>query len=146
MKSIKIRCAIEEDANDLAACIDAAYATYAGRILDLPQVSKGLDDDIANRIVWVAERDNTIVGGLILSVEKGFMLVMNLAVHPDASGSGIGRRLMEKAEEETAGRKLSEMRLSTHVDMPENVALYEHLGWKEIERSDHKVRMRKRLA
>ena len=141
-----LRRATVDDAKELAACIDAAYAIYAGRISDLPSVSEGIEDDIANRIVWVAEQSQKIVGGLILFTEIDFMLVMNIAVHPDTSGLGIGRRLMTKAEEETRVRGLSEMRLSTHVDMPENVALYEHLGWQEIERSGSKVKMRKSLT
>jgi len=145
MKELNIRRAKLDDAKDLSACIDAAYAIYAERISDLPNVSDGIEDDIAQKIVWVAEQNQAIVGGLILSVEADSMLVMNIAVHPEASGAGIGRALMDKAEEETREHGLSEMRLSTHVDMPENVALYEHLGWQEIERSGHKVRMIKRI-
>jgi len=146
MKLTEIRRATGDDANDLASCIDAAYAIYAGQIPDLPNVSEGLSDDIANRIVWVAEREGTIFGGLVLSVEANFVLVMNVAVHPDAAGLGIGRALMDKAEEETRERGLSEMWLSTHLDMPENVAFYEYLGWQEIERAGHKVRMKKSLV
>ena len=145
VKNYTLRRALRADANDLASCIAAACAVYDGRISDLPNVSEGIEDDIANRIVWVAERDSKIVGGLILSIETNFMLVMNVAVHLDASGAGIGRALMDKAEEETRKCGLLEMRLSTHVDMPENVALYEHLGWQETDRSGHKVRMMKTL-
>ena len=140
-----IRRATHNDAKALAACIDAAYAIYARRISDLPNVSEGIDDDIKNNIVYVAEQGDMIVGGLVLSAQRGFMLLMNIAVHPNAAGLGIGRALMDKADAETLERGLSEMRLSTHVEMPENVALYEHLGWREAARSGRKVQMKKSL-
>ena len=145
MSNYTLRRAKDSDVKDLTSCIDAAYAIYAERISDLPDVSEGLHDDIESKIVWVAVQNQTIIGGLILSAEKDFMQLVNIAVHPDASGRGVGRLLIAKAEEETSRHGLSGMQLSTHVDMPENVALYEHLGWEEMERSARKVKMRKFL-
>ncbi len=37
------------------------------------------------------------------------------------------------------------LRLSTHVDMPENVRLYIHLGWEETGRTGNKVQMKKNI-
>ena len=46
-----IRPAVAADAKALAACIDAAYARYAGRISDLPSDSDGCAEDITNNQV-----------------------------------------------------------------------------------------------
>ena len=146
MKVSGIRRATPGDAAALAACIDAAYAIYASRISDLPKVSEGIEYDIKDNIVWVAERDDAIVGGLILKPQTDFMLLANIAVHPDHGGQGVGRALMDRAESDASALGMTEMRLSTHVDMPENVALYEYLGWKETERTGNKVKMRKQLV
>jgi hypothetical protein len=46
-----IRPAQATDSGALAACIDAAYAQYAERISDMPSVSDGCAQDIANKPV-----------------------------------------------------------------------------------------------
>lgn len=141
-----IRSAEMEDAVALAGCIDAAYAGYRLRIKDLPDVSEGVADEIRDNLVWVAELDHRIVGGLILMLKDDHALLANLAVHPDAGGMGIGRGLIEHAQNECRKQKKAELRLSTHVAMPDNVSLYRHLGWEETGRSGNKVHMTKRLV
>lgn len=140
-----IREAQPSDAEALAACIEAAYADARARLPDLPDVSAGLADDIANHTVWVAESNDTIVGGLILMVRDDVALLANVAVDPACAGQGIGRGLIDRAEQHCRTLNLPELRLSTHVDMPENVALYTHLGWAENGRSGTKIHMSKSL-
>ena len=48
-------------------CIDAAYDRYQGVIADLPPVSQGIDQDIAENDVWVIETDD----GAIIYVTYG---------------------------------------------------------------------------
>ncbi len=96
-------------------------------------------------MVWVAEFDNTVVGGLILVLKDEYAILANIAVDPDCKGMGVGRGLIGHAEVYCRSLKKAELRLSTHIDMPENVRLYEHLGWEETERSGNKVHMTKLL-
>ena len=145
MSKWKIRPATVQDAPALAECIEAAYSVYASRITDLPAVSEGISDDIANQIVWVAEINETIVGGIILFPKQGFLILTNVAVHPESSGLGLGRALIELADRVCLELGLNEIRLSTHVDIPENVRLYKHLGWQETGRAGNKVHMSKFL-
>jgi GNAT superfamily N-acetyltransferase len=140
-----LRPAQATDADALAACIDAAYAQYVGRISDMPSVSDGCAEDIASNQVWVAVQDDQIVAGLVLVVGDGVMKLANLAVHPDHGGKGLGRKLIELSECEAKRQGFSEMRLNTHVDMPKNVRRYQHLGWTEVSRSDSTVSMKKYL-
>ncbi len=141
----KIRPAVVGDEVPLGTCIDAAYAGYRNRIQDLPPVSEGIADDIKQNFVWVVELHHTIVGGLILILKDEYATLSNIAVDPDYSGMGIGRSLIEHAEAKCRSLQKTELRLSTHVAMPENVRLYQHLGWKETERSGNKVQMTKFL-
>ncbi|MBO9434328.1 GNAT family N-acetyltransferase [Ruegeria sp. R13_0] len=141
-----IRPAQAADANALATCIDAAYGKYAERISDLPAVSDGCAQDIADNQFWVVVQSNEIIAGLVLVAGDGFMKLANLAVHPDHVGEGLGRKLIELSEREAKRQRFSEMRLNTHVDMPENVRLYQHLGWAEVSRSGNTVSMRKHVA
>ncbi|MCR9135161.1 MAG: GNAT family N-acetyltransferase [Alphaproteobacteria bacterium] len=130
----------------MAGCIRAAYAPHAERIADLPDVADGLDAAIANDQVWVAVEGDQIVAGLILVVQEGSMKLANVAVHPQHGGKGLGRALISLSESEAVRQGFGELRLNTHVAMPENVRLYVHLGWEEISRAGNTVSMRKILA
>ncbi len=145
MMNWAIRRAEPCDSPALAACIDAAYSVYAERGIDLPAVSEGIAEDIRDNVVWVACRDGRIIGGLVLIIGDERAVLANVAVDPAATGSGVGRALMDQAEQEARKLGLKKMRLSTHVDIPENVQLYEHLGWHEIGRTGVKVFMEKPL-
>jgi ribosomal protein S18 acetylase RimI-like enzyme len=147
MTDFTIRRAQTGDGAALARCIDAAYAIYASRVKDLPAVSDGISDDIDTHIVWVAERGSAIVGGLVLVADEGndFAQLANVAVDPRCAGMGLGRQLMQLAESHCRMIGKRELRLSTHVDIPENVQLYEHLGWRETARAGNKVHMVKSL-
>lgn len=141
----KIRPANQNDGISLSKCIEAAYSIYASRLTDLPAVSEGIPEDIENHLVWVAEWKQSIVGGVVLVPNDKFMLLANVAVDPRFSGMGLGRKLIELAERECLRMGKGELRLNTHVDMPEIVRLYSHLGWQETGRTGNKVHMIKNL-
>ncbi|MEP1699207.1 MAG: GNAT family N-acetyltransferase [Paracoccaceae bacterium] len=111
----------------------------------MPAVSDGCAEDIVTNQVWVAVNGDEVVAGLVLIARDGFMKLANLAVHPDHAGKGLGRELITLAERETKRQGYVEMRLNTHVDMPENVRLYQRLGWAEVSRSGSTVSMAKHL-
>ena len=56
-------------------------------------------------------------------------------MHPDAQGTGLGRQLMEFAEQEAARRGLTRVRLYTHEVMTESQAVYARLGYGEDQRT-----------
>ena len=145
MQEFFIRRAEAQDADPLSDCINAAYSVYSSLIADLPSVSEGIAQTIESSRVWIAEVDAGIVGGIILTPHEEFMMLENVAVHPDSSGMGIGTALIRQAEVDCLEFGLQELRLSTHIDMPENVHLYKHLGWLETGRSGNKVLMSKNI-
>ncbi len=145
MNSFVLRRATPDDAPALTECIGRAYAPYVGRIADLPPVTEGVGDDIAKHLVWVAVSAGQVVGGVVLVITSESAHLANVAVDPDMRGTGLGRALIAQAEAESRRRGLGVIQLATHVDMPENVALYRHLGWREIGRDGRKVLMDKAL-
>ncbi len=140
-----IRRAQPGDASALASCIAAAYAQYSDRIADLPPVSEGCAEDIADNQVWVAEVGSKLVGGLVLVTRAGFIKLANVAVHPDYIGQGLGRTLIDLAESEGRKQGYREIHLNTHIAMPENIRLYRHLGWNEVGRQGNTVSLKKHL-
>ncbi|EAV40789.1 hypothetical protein SIAM614_17294 [Stappia aggregata IAM 12614] len=134
-----------QDAPRLKACIDAAYAPVKSTLPDLPDVSAGIAADISQNHVFVAEFADRIIGCAILGLSGTSAHLMNLAVDPDVKGRGVGRRLIEAAEAFAGKNGARAMHLATHIGMPENIALYTHLGWSEMERNGNKVLMSKDL-
>jgi ribosomal protein S18 acetylase RimI-like enzyme len=57
------------------------------------------------------------------------LLIVNIAVHPDRHGQGIGTRLLRHAETVASELGLGEMRLYTNARMEPNIALYESRGY-----------------
>ncbi len=135
--SVSIRAARAADIDAIQSCVDAAYQHYIERIGKPPGP---MLDDYAARVAagqaWVAEVDDELRGLLVLIPGDGYLLLDNIAVHPDAQGQGVGRRLLDLADAEAAGRGIPELRLYTHIKMTENIALYHHLGWEETGRGE----------
>ncbi len=138
-----IRRANLQDVNALKQCIDRAYAPVKARLNGLPDVSAGLESEITDNVVYVAETGENIIGCAVLTVDGKTAQLVNIAVDPDYAGRGAGRKLIDVIEAHARDRGAIEIRLTTHIAMPENVALYAHLGWSETGRSGNKVRMSK---
>lgn len=140
-----MRRATRSDSQALGACMRDAYSGYEARLPDLPAVAEGIDDDIENHLVWVAESEKRIIAGVVLIAYADHAVLANIAVESRSAGLGLGRALIELAQAECRARGLYELRLSTHVGIPENVSLYQHLGWHETGRIGNKVHMTKTL-
>lgn len=134
-----VRRAKPEDADALAACIAVAYARYAD--LTLPDVAGGVGQEITDHLVWVYETETVIAGGIMVARDGVKAHLRNIAVHPDYGGRGIGSALIKTVIDALREQGVQSVALATHVGMPENVALYRHLGWTETGREGNKVLM-----
>jgi GNAT superfamily N-acetyltransferase len=74
------------------------------------------------------------VGLISLTSTDDAMLIENVAIHPAQHGTGLGRRLMEFAEQQARERGLRRLALYTNELMAENQAIYAHLGYRVIDR------------
>ncbi|MEM7267739.1 MAG: GNAT family N-acetyltransferase [Pseudomonadota bacterium] len=140
---MKIRAAVLEDAAAIRDVIETAYAPFRETIPDLPDVAAGVEDDIRTRTVLVAEK-NGLIGVAIASLDATAHL-MNLAVHPNSGGKGVGKALIAAVESAARNAGAAEIALATHSAMPGNVALYERLGWCVTSHEGAKVLMTKKL-
>ena len=100
--------------------------------------------------VFVVERDGAVAGVIVLDeTDQGFE-VDNVAVAPAQQGTGVGRALLEHAENEARRRGFGTVHLLTHEKMTENLALYDRIGYVEYGRyppgEDYLVLLRKRLG
>ena len=150
LAAYSFRSANEGDASAVAACVNAAYRHYVGRIGRPPgPMTEDYTKVIQERRVTVVESHRNIVGVLVLAVtEEGFLLD-NVAVDPSHHGHGLGRTLIEFAEAEARREGFESIYLYTHEKMTENQALYAKIGYVEYDRRTEKglarVYMRKSL-
>jgi len=128
-----IRQANAADLHAVETIVTRAYTKYLARIGAPPGP---MLDDYAARIA--AQQafviGDPITGLIVLIDEPDHLLLDNIAVDPNAQGSGLGRILMDFADTEARRRGFAELRLYTHQTMVENIALYNRLGWRETGR------------
>lgn len=129
-----IRFATPADIPAVVALIDAAYHHY------IPILGgrrpRPMDDDqaarIANGELFLLEEEGRLLGVVTMNPTPDAMHIFNLAVHPDAQGRGLLRRLIGHAESAARARNLPRLTLFTNVAMTTNRAIYAHLGFREV--------------
>lgn len=134
--AVQIRHAAAADESDVRACVDAAYGPYVERIGKPP--APMLDDYAAlinNEVVHVATRDGRLVGLIVMWPQQDHLYVDNIAVVPEAQGTGVGSALLGFADQEAQRVGLSEIRLYTHAKMVENIRYYPRNGFRETHRA-----------
>ncbi|MCJ7706787.1 MAG: GNAT family N-acetyltransferase [Anaerolineales bacterium] len=146
-----IRKAVAQDAEAVAEITDAAYAKYVPLLGRRPQPMTAdhrkmiLEDE-----VWLLLCADDPVGVLVLVNEPNCALIYNVAIRPELQKQGLGRRLLDWAEEETRRGGRRRIRLYTNALMHANIALYERLGYRETEREPYlgstRVHMSKRIG
>jgi len=132
---VRIRTALPADAPSIAGVVRCAYAGYVESLGVRPAP---MDDDYDEKVrkgqAFVIEREEGIVGVIVVISEEDHVLIENVAVVPNRQGEGLGRALLVWAELFALDAGTPELRLYTNAGMTENIALYRHFGYREIER------------
>jgi ribosomal protein S18 acetylase RimI-like enzyme len=141
----------------LLALIRTAFATMDG-VIDPPSsvhrlTPERLRTKAQSEIGFLAQADDAIVGCAFIAEQPDHFYLGKLAVLPACQGRGVGRRLIEAAEQHAvrAGKPLIE--LQTRVELTANQRAFRALGFVETGRTAHQgydsptsVTMRKRLT
>lgn len=132
-QAAELRQATEADLPSIHRVIAAAYGKYLRRMNKPPApLSRDYRAAVDAGAVWVA--GCPVTGVISLTSMPDVILVENVAVHPAQQGTGLGRRLMEFAEQQARQRKIQRLALYTNELMTENQAIYSHLGYRETAR------------
>ncbi|MFG2942769.1 GNAT family N-acetyltransferase [Streptomyces sp. NPDC048282] len=148
MTDDEIRAARAADVSAVKAVTDMAYGHYIARIGVVPQPMEA--DHMANvaagRVFVVGE---PVIGLVVIEAHDDHLFLDSVAVHPDAHGQGVGRRLLEFVEARARALGLPEVRLYTNALMWENQKIYPKYGYQVVERRVDgpydRVHYRKRL-
>ncbi|MBX4889424.1 GNAT family N-acetyltransferase [Rhizobium bangladeshense] len=143
--------------DELLALILTAFAPMNGRI-DPPSsalslTAEALAAKAEAEIGHVAIDNGKLTGCLFLRPEADCLYVGKLAVLPQAQGKGLGRRLLEIAEETAAELGLAALRLETRIELVDNHAVFAAWGFSRTAEKAHPgftrttfIEMRKSLA
>ncbi len=133
--------AAPEDEAALIRLIEAAYRPYAQQGLVLPDMTSGLDVEIAAGRIWVTRGQGGLTGFLNLSTAVPSAHLINVCVDPAMRGTGLGGALIRFAVETARQAGCTRLCLATHPAMSGNIAMYQHLGWQVTSASASKVYM-----
>lgn len=134
---MEIQRARPEDSAFIKRIAIAAYSPYVRRIGRKPApMVADFPTLIAAGEVWTVSEIADIVGFIVMRSLGDSLHVENVAVDPEQHGRGLGRALLEFAEDEARRRGHPRLDLYTNAKMRENLALYPVLGWQETERRE----------
>ncbi|WP_104205248.1 GNAT family N-acetyltransferase [Billgrantia saliphila] len=137
MKTLEahIRTALE---TDLAAIRSCAYKAYAKYVMRIGREPAPMHADFASQIesgrIDVAICESRIAGYVVFYPEGDYIHLENVAVLPEYSGRGIGKRLIEHVERTSSEAGYEAVELYTNEAMTENLAMYLKMGYVEVGR------------
>lgn len=131
-----IRRAQVQDAPDLFLCTVLAFRDY---ILQIDRTPGPMLEDyyeaIKHHPTFVAETEDGIHGFILLKDgEEGIMWIDVLATNPKQAGQGIGRALLNYAQEYMMSLDKTECRLYTHVAYGRTLSIYQRQGFSIYDR------------
>ena len=132
-----VRLAVAEDADALVDFNQAMALETEGKDLDLDVLRQGVDavfHDEKRGFYVVAEADNRIVGGLMITYEwsdwrnRWFWWIQSVYIRPEARGQKIYSQLYDFVKREAASADVYGIRLYVETDNRHAQAVYEKVG------------------
>lgn len=133
MTDEEIRVAVAADVPAVKAVTDAAYHPYIERIgvVPVPMRADHAANVAAGRVFVTGD---PVVGLVVLEEHEDHLFLDSIAVHPEAHGRGVGRRLLRFVDARARALGLPEVRLYTNAMMWENQKIYPKYGYDVVER------------
>ena len=89
--------------------------------------------DYAERgLSWLALANDQPVGFILAELHASSLFIVELSVHLDWQGKGIGRRLIACVADQARKRGLASLTLTTFRDVPWNAPFYARLGFEKM--------------
>lgn len=133
-----VRLARSSDRKEIECCAFASYKKYVERIGKKPApMIADFSSQIDEKNVYILTSSDALLQGFIVFYQRNnHMFIENVAVSPKHQGKGIGKLLMNFCEDEAKRLNLQAIELYTNEKMYENLMLYTHLGFAEIDRRE----------
>ena len=141
-----------QDLVRLAEAERSAAVTYfaaLGSPAEIPEAmaADALEACLAAGLLWVAtDRRDVPVGFLAAEVVDGHLFVKEMSVEREHQRAGLGRRLMQAAEDHARQAACGALALTTDRLIPFNGPFYERLGFRAVAADHATPGLRRRLA
>jgi ribosomal protein S18 acetylase RimI-like enzyme len=153
---IAIRPARADEAAAIVSLMHRAFAQYDGVLVPRSGAMDETESTVAARlrdeICLVALAGGTEVGCVFYKPLGEAIYFGRLAILPERRGQGLARHLIAEVEAAAAAGGAVAVTLGVRIALPENVALFTALGYREISREAHpgfgeptSINMEKRL-
>jgi GNAT superfamily N-acetyltransferase len=132
--TVQIRMALSDEAFAIASLLARSFAEYESSYTpEAFAATISTSDRIRDRInegpVWVALRNNIVVGTLSAVARGEALYLRGMAVDPTARGNGIGHELLKRAEGYAVQNGFEHLFLSTTPFLSSAIRLYEMYGF-----------------
>jgi ribosomal protein S18 acetylase RimI-like enzyme len=137
---VTIREATLADVPALLHTLVTAFSQYWGK-LDPPTSSKneteaGIARTLEGATALIAEQGNEVVGCVFYADSGEYYYLFRLAVMPAFRHQSIGKKLIQQVETVAQHANLP-LRLNCRLQIPENIAYYQKLGYQIIGQNAH---------
>ena len=119
------------DVRDLDALHDLEELCFAERRFRRDHILWILKNPRASTFVY---ENGGVVAALMLLDERDLTRVLSIGVNPRHRRLGIGRALMEVAEDEARRKRTGEVRLEVNTKNGDAISFYEALGYERLGR------------
>ncbi len=133
---MEIRKATEADAPEIVTCVVAAFRDYMTLISRTPgPMLEDYWEGIQKHHTFVAVENEKLLGVLLLKDGEGTVMWLEvLATDPRLHGKGVGRALIQYADDYARSLGKTEMRLYTHVKYERTAGIYHRMGYETYDR------------
>lgn len=134
--SFHIRQAQPADEAAVRSCAEDAYEQYIAAIgkKPAPMVADFAHLIAAGHVHVAVSPETVVLGFVVFWSEDEHVQLENVAVRSDMTKCGIGKYLIDFCEREAKRLGATSVKLYTNEKMAENLSIYPHLGYQEIER------------
>jgi len=124
-----------DDVEAITALTDAAYTKYIPLIGRKPQpMTADYAKMVVENSIWLLIVEDQLAGVLVLVYEPENILIYSVAINPEYQKQGLGRRLLDWAEQQAVQAGYKSIRLYTNERFEANIVMYKHLGYQETSR------------
>jgi ribosomal protein S18 acetylase RimI-like enzyme len=121
-----------ERLDEILAMVHAAFDGFTPPSGVLQETTIDLAQRQRDGFVLVAMQGDDFVGSMFCTQKDGGLYLTRMATRPDRRGRGIGRALMDAAEDEARAMHLPKLLLRVRKTLPGNLAYFSKLGFVVI--------------
>src|SRR4029079_4204334 len=115
--------------DEIITMVHAAFAHFVPPSGVLNAGAADLAPRQRDRVVLGAMEDDQFVGSVFCAEKDGGLYLTRMATRPDRQGRGIGRALLQAAEDEARRSGLPKLTLRVRQTLPANLAYFRNLGF-----------------